>query len=68
MAFHASARGSWGCIPKYYPAVLNLVLSDKVKIKPFVKCFPLSEINTVFEMVHSRKIQQRPILVPDSFT
>jgi len=68
MAFHATARGSWGCIPKYYPAVLNLVLSDKVKIKPFVKCFPLSEINTVFEMVHSRKIQQRPILVPDSFT
>jgi 6-hydroxycyclohex-1-ene-1-carbonyl-CoA dehydrogenase len=66
MAFHATARGSWGCIPKYYPAVLNLVLSDKVKIKPFVKCFPLSEINTVFEMVHSRKIQQRPVMVPDA--
>ena len=66
MAFHASARGSWGCIPQYYPAVLNLVLSDKVKIRPFVKCFPLSEINTVFEMVHSRKILQRPVMVPDS--
>jgi 6-hydroxycyclohex-1-ene-1-carbonyl-CoA dehydrogenase len=66
MAFNASARGSWGCIPQYYPAVLNLVLSDKVKVRPFVKCFPLSEINTVFEMVHSRKILQRPIMVPDS--
>ena len=64
MAFHASARGSWGCIPQYYPDVVSLVLSDKVKIKPFVKCFPLSEINEVFEMVHSRKILQRPILVP----
>ncbi len=65
MAFHATARGSWGCIPKYYPNVVNLVLSGKVKIKPFVKCFPLSQINEVFEMVHSRKIQERPVLVPD---
>ncbi len=64
MAFHATARGNWGCQPKYYQPVLDLVLAGKVKIGPFVKTFPLSEINAVFEMVHARKIQQRPILLP----
>jgi D-arabinose 1-dehydrogenase-like Zn-dependent alcohol dehydrogenase len=47
-----------------YKPVLDLVLEDKVKISPFTKRFPLSEINEVFEAVHSRKIQQRPVLIP----
>jgi 6-hydroxycyclohex-1-ene-1-carbonyl-CoA dehydrogenase len=64
MAFHATARGNWGCRPEYYPPVMELVLEDKVKIGPFVKTFPLEQINEVFEMVHNRKIQQRPILIP----
>jgi len=64
MAFHATARGNWGCQPKYYKPVLDLVLAGKVKIGPFAKTFPLAEINAVFEMVHGRKIHQRPILVP----
>jgi 6-hydroxycyclohex-1-ene-1-carbonyl-CoA dehydrogenase len=64
MAFHATARGSWGCQPKYYKPVLDLVLAGKVKIGPFAKTFPLAEINAVFEMVHGRKIHQRPIMVP----
>ena len=64
MAFHATARGNWGCQPKYYQPVLDLVLEGKVKIGPFVKTFPLSEINAVFEMVHSRQIKERPVLIP----
>ncbi len=64
MAFHATARGNWGCLPKYYPEVLKRVLSNRVKISPFVKCFPLAEINDVFEMVHHKKIEKRPIMVP----
>ncbi|MDI6725622.1 MAG: 6-hydroxycyclohex-1-ene-1-carbonyl-CoA dehydrogenase [Smithellaceae bacterium] len=64
MAFHAIARGNWGCLPKYYPEVLKLVLAGKVAISPFVKIFPLAEINQVFELVHHRKINHRPILVP----
>ena len=43
---------------------MDLVLEDKVKLAPFVKMFPLDQINEVFEMVHSREIQQRPILLP----
>jgi len=64
MAFHATARGNWGCVPEHYPAALDLVLSGKVKLGPFVKTFPLDQINEVFEMVHGRKIQQRPVMVP----
>ena len=64
MAFHAVAQGNWGCRPEYYKPVLDLVLEDKVKISPFVKTFPLDQINEVFEMVHSRKISERPILIP----
>ena len=64
MAFHATARGNWGCQPKYYKPVLDLVLEGRVKIGPFAKTFPLSEINAVFEMVHSRQIKERPILIP----
>jgi 6-hydroxycyclohex-1-ene-1-carbonyl-CoA dehydrogenase len=64
MAFHATAAGTWGCLPKYYPAVLDLVLSGKVKIGPFTRTFPLAEINDVFELVHSHRIKQRPVLIP----
>jgi 6-hydroxycyclohex-1-ene-1-carbonyl-CoA dehydrogenase len=64
MAFHATAKGNWGCLPKYYPPVLDLILDGKVDISPFVKCFPLAEINDVFDMVHHKKLQQRAILVP----
>ncbi len=64
MAFHATARGNWGCIPEHYPAALDLVLSGKVRLGPFVKTFPLDQINDVFEMVHGRRIRERPILVP----
>jgi 6-hydroxycyclohex-1-ene-1-carbonyl-CoA dehydrogenase len=64
MAFHATARGNWGCLPQYYPPVLDLVLSGKVKIGPFIKTFPLDEINAIFESVHQHKILQRPILIP----
>jgi len=64
MAFNATARGNWGCLPEYYPAALQLVLDGKVALGPFVKTFPLDQINEVFQMVHSREIKQRPVLTP----
>ncbi|MDL2268931.1 6-hydroxycyclohex-1-ene-1-carbonyl-CoA dehydrogenase [Desulfosarcina sp. OttesenSCG-928-A07] len=64
MAFNATARGNWGCIPKYYPPVVELILAGKMDLKPFVKTFPLDSINEVFEMAHARKINPRPIMVP----
>jgi 6-hydroxycyclohex-1-ene-1-carbonyl-CoA dehydrogenase len=64
MAFNATARGNWGCLTRYYSPVRDLVLSGKVKMSPFVKTFPLSEINAVFDMVHHKKIVERAIMVP----
>ena len=64
MAFHATARGNWGCLPEHYPSVLKLVLDDKVKIRPFVETFALDRINEVFEKSHHRQIKKRPVMVP----
>jgi len=65
MAFDARAIGNWGCHPKYYPEVLELVGAGKIKLAPFVQTFPLSEINSVFAAVHRRELDKRPVLVPD---
>lgn len=65
MAFDARAIGNWGCHPKFYPEVLELVRRGAIKLEPFVRSFPLSEINSVFERVHNHEIERRPILVPE---
>ena len=65
MAFDAIAQGNWGCIPEHYPAIVDLVLSDRVKLKPFVERRPLSTINETFEDLHERRISRRVILVPE---
>ena len=64
MAFDARALGNWGCPPERYPAALELVLTGKVKVKPFVEMHPLDDINRVFEAVHHREIRRRAALVP----
>ncbi len=64
MAFDARALGNWGCPPERYPAALELVLTGKVKVKPFVETHPLDDINRVFEAVHRREIRRRAVLLP----
>jgi 6-hydroxycyclohex-1-ene-1-carbonyl-CoA dehydrogenase len=64
MAFHARALGNWGCPPELYPAALELVLSGKVKVTPFVEKHPLADINHVFEAVHAGQLKRRAVLVP----
>lgn len=64
MAFDATARGNWGCPPEQYPAALNLVLSGKVKLAPYVEEHPLSDAAQVIEAVARHQIRRRAILVP----
>jgi len=64
MAFHARLLGNWGCPPDLYPGALELVLSGKVKLKPFVEQRPLDTINEVFTAVHDGKFLRRAIMVP----
>ena len=65
MALDATARGSWGCPPEHYPAVLDLVLGGKVKLAPFIEKRPLSRIEQAFEQAHTGALSRRIILVPE---
>jgi len=65
MAFDAEIIGTWGCLPKYYPKALELVLSKAIEIRPFVELRPMSQIKEVFEEAHSRKLMKRVVLTPD---
>jgi 6-hydroxycyclohex-1-ene-1-carbonyl-CoA dehydrogenase len=65
MAFHARALGNWGCPPELYPDALELVMNGRVKVAPFVERHPLSQINQVFEAVHSGALKRRAVLVPE---
>jgi 6-hydroxycyclohex-1-ene-1-carbonyl-CoA dehydrogenase len=65
MAFDADIVGSWGCLPKYYPEVLSMVLSGKINIAPFVETRPMSTIQKAFEEAHSTSLMKRIVLTPD---
>lgn len=65
MAFDAEIIGTWGCLPEYYPMVLELVLSGKVALDPFVETRPMSAIVETFEEAHHTPPEKRIVLVPD---
>jgi 6-hydroxycyclohex-1-ene-1-carbonyl-CoA dehydrogenase len=65
MAFDATARGTWGCLPEHYPAVVDYVLDGKVKLEPFIERRPMSRINETFEALREHAIKRRPVLIPD---
>jgi 6-hydroxycyclohex-1-ene-1-carbonyl-CoA dehydrogenase len=66
MAFDATAQGNWGCVPEHYPAVVDLVLSGRVALEPFVERRPLATINETFEDLHARRTSRRVVLVPEA--
>jgi 6-hydroxycyclohex-1-ene-1-carbonyl-CoA dehydrogenase len=65
MAFDAEILGTWGCLPEYYPLVLQMVLSNKVALGPFVQTRPMSTIVETFNEAHERPPEKRIVLVPD---
>jgi 6-hydroxycyclohex-1-ene-1-carbonyl-CoA dehydrogenase len=65
MAFNATAEGNWGCLPKHYPAVLDLVLDGKVALRPFIEKHPMSDINNVFDKLRKHELSKRAIVIPD---
>jgi 6-hydroxycyclohex-1-ene-1-carbonyl-CoA dehydrogenase len=65
MAFDAEMIGTWGCLPKHYPKVLEMVLDGRIKVAPFVETRPLSTIEATFEEAHAGKLSKRVVLVPD---
>jgi 6-hydroxycyclohex-1-ene-1-carbonyl-CoA dehydrogenase len=65
MAFDAEIIGTWGCLPEYYPQVLEMVLSGRIALRPFVQTRPMSTIREAFEEAHRVPPDKRIILVPD---
>jgi 6-hydroxycyclohex-1-ene-1-carbonyl-CoA dehydrogenase len=66
MAFDAEIIGTWGCLPEYYPLVLDLVVNKKIDIKPFVETRPMSTIAETFAEVHKAgSPAKRIVLTPD---
>jgi 6-hydroxycyclohex-1-ene-1-carbonyl-CoA dehydrogenase len=65
MAFDAEIIGTWGCLPKYYPAALQMVLDGRIQIEPFVETRPMSTIQETFEEAHAGKLTKRVVLTPD---
>lgn len=65
MAFDAEARGTWGCLPEHYPAVVEHVLAGEVQLAPFIEQRPMSSINDTFAELRAHTLKRRPVLVPD---
>ncbi len=66
MAFDATAQGTWGCLPEHYPAIVDLVLSGRVALEPFLEKRPLSAINETFADLHAGRAPRRIVLIPGS--
>ncbi|MDQ7783127.1 MAG: 6-hydroxycyclohex-1-ene-1-carbonyl-CoA dehydrogenase [Desulfomonilaceae bacterium] len=65
MAFDAELIGTWGCLPKYYPKVLELVQSGQIEIDSLLQTRPMSGIAEAFEEAHGGDITRRIVLTPD---
>jgi 6-hydroxycyclohex-1-ene-1-carbonyl-CoA dehydrogenase len=66
MAFDATAQGNWGCLPDLYPHVLDLVLSGRVAVEPFLERRPLASINETFADLKAHKTTRRVVLIPEA--
>jgi len=65
MAFDADILGTWGCLPEYYPIVLDMVLSGKISMEEFVETRPMSTIADTFAEAHKTPPMKRIVLTPD---
>jgi 6-hydroxycyclohex-1-ene-1-carbonyl-CoA dehydrogenase len=65
MAFDADIIGTWGCLPEYYPIVLDMVLSGKINMEAFVETRPMSTIQDTFAEAHKTPPMRRIVLTPD---
>ncbi|HJM38675.1 MAG TPA: 6-hydroxycyclohex-1-ene-1-carbonyl-CoA dehydrogenase [Planctomycetota bacterium] len=64
MAFDARAFGNWGCRPQLYTPALDMIRNGEIQVLPFIKHYPMDEINEVLDGVRSHKIGNRPVLIP----
>lgn len=58
---------SWGCPQQDYPYVLEMVISGKISITPFIQTRPMFWIEKVFEESFTKDSEKRTILTTDDF-
>ena len=66
MAFDATAQGNWGCLPKHYPAVIDLCLAGRVAVEPFIERRPMSSVNETFADLQAHRVMRRVVLIPEA--
>lgn len=65
-AYDAEIRGTWGCLPAYYPLILDEVIKGHIKIAPFTDEKPMQAIAETFQSFHQEGGPvKRTVLVPD---
>ena len=65
-AFDAEIIGTWGCLPEYYPVILEEALSGNIQVAPFVEEKPMSHIQETFTaFYYEGSPMKRVVLVPD---
>jgi 6-hydroxycyclohex-1-ene-1-carbonyl-CoA dehydrogenase len=65
MAFEGEIKGTWGCLPEYYPNVLELALKGKIPLPDLVETRSMSTIIETFEENHKNPPDKRIVLTPD---
>jgi len=65
MAFDAEIIGTWGCLPRHYPKVLQMVQAGRIQIDLLLDTRPMSTILRVFEEVRTGGLMKRIVLTPD---
>lgn len=68
MAFDATVQGNWGCAPELYPEIVDLALSGRIALEPFLERRPLASINETFEEIRDQRVAGRVVLLPESPT
>jgi 6-hydroxycyclohex-1-ene-1-carbonyl-CoA dehydrogenase len=66
MALDATVQGNWGCLPEHYPAVVDLALSGRIALDPFIDRRPMAAINDVFTDLHHGSARGRIVLLPEA--
>lgn len=64
MAFDADAFGTWGCPVERYPEAIELAVSGRIQLAPFVRHVPLDECNSVLDDVREARVPKRTVLIP----
>ncbi|MEK6606472.1 MAG: 6-hydroxycyclohex-1-ene-1-carbonyl-CoA dehydrogenase [Myxococcota bacterium] len=64
MALEAEVQGTWGAPPERYPEALALVRTGDVRLRPFVRGFPLAAIDDVIAEARAGRLRERAVFRP----